>query len=105
MPKEKEKEKEKTKTKITIRRTKKPKVGVKEGPYSMITIGDADIETRLKKKKEAPIVIPASSYYMDNRKVFVNFMSLLFSKYKKDLVDEAAAPASCPGENDVNEFS
>ena len=73
------------KTKITIRRTKKPKVGVKEGPYSMITIGDADIETRLKKKKEAPIVIPASSYYMDNRKVFVNFMSLLFSKYKKDL--------------------
>ena len=97
--------KQKAKTKITIRRTKKPKVGVKEGPYSMITIGDATIETRLKKKTDAPVIIPASSYYMDNRKVFVNFMSLLFSKYKKDLAHEAAAPAKCPGENDINEFS
>jgi hypothetical protein len=93
------------KTKITIRRTKKPEVGVKEGPLGLLTIGDADIETRLRKKKEAPIVIPASAYYMNNREFFINFTAALFGKYKKNLADEAAAPATCPGDNDVNEFS
>ena len=93
------------KTKLTIRRTKKPAVGVKEGPLGMLTIGDADIVTRLKKKTEAPVVIPASAYYMNNREIFSNFMFSLFSKYKKKLADEASAPATCPGDNDVNEFS
>jgi hypothetical protein len=92
--------------KITIRRTKKPIVGVKEGILPLATtIGDADIQTRLKKKNEASIVIPASSYYMNNREIFVNFMASLFNKYKKNLSDEAATPATCPGDNDVNEFS
>ena len=85
------------KTKLTIRKTKKPVVGVKEGPLGLLTIGDADIETRLRKKREAPIVIPASAYYMNNREIFINFMFSLFSKYKKKLADEAAAPAKCPG--------
>ena len=89
----------------TARKTKNPAVGVKEGPLTMLTIGDADIETRLKRKNEAPIVIPASAYYMNNREIFVNFMASLFSKYKKKLSDEAAAPATCPGDNDVNDFS
>jgi hypothetical protein len=93
------------KIKLTIRRTKKPIIGVKEGPLGMITIGDADMETRLKKKREAPVVIPASAYYMNNREIFINFMSSLFGKYKKKLADEAAAPATCPGDGDVNEFS
>ena len=88
-----------------VRRTKKPAIGVKEGPLSMLTIGDADIETRLKKKNEAPVLIPASAYYMNNREIFVNFMASLFSKYKKNLAEEAAAPATCPGDNDVNDFS
>jgi hypothetical protein len=95
----------KPRTLLTIRKTKKPVVGVKEGPLAMITIGDADIETRLKKKREAPVLIPASGYYMNNREIFVNFMSSLFNKYKKNLADEAAAPANCPGDSDVNDFS
>ena len=93
------------KIKITIRKTKKPIVGVKEGPLGMLTIGDTDMETRLKKKREAPVVIQASAYYMNNREIFINFMSSLFGKYKKKLADEAAAPANCPGDGDVNEFS
>ena len=92
-------------TKLTIRKTKKPVVGIKEGPLGLLTIGDADIETRLKKKREAPVLIPASGYYMNNREIFINFMSSLFNKYKKQLADEAAAPATCPGDNDVNDFS
>jgi hypothetical protein len=90
---------------LTIRKTKKPVVGIKEGPLGLLTIGDADIETRLKKKREAPVLIPASGYYMNNREIFINFMSSLFNKYKKKLADEAAAPATCPGDNDVNDFS
>ena len=93
---------------MTIRRTKKPAIGVKEGPLGMLTIGDADIETRLRKKTEAPITIPASAYYMNNREIFINFTSSLFSKYKKKLSEEAAAPATCPGgggDSDNNEFS
>ncbi len=90
--------------KITIRKTKKPIMApVLEGPFKMITIGDADIETRLKKRKEAPIVLPASAYYMNNREIFVNFMATLFSKYKKTLADEAATPATC--DNEGTDFS
>jgi hypothetical protein len=91
--------------KVAIRRTKKPLVGVKEGPMSMLTIGDTDIETRLHRKKAALPIIPASAYYLNNREIFVNFMTSLFGKYKKQLANEAAAPATCPGDNDVNEFS
>ena len=96
------------KTKLTVRRTKKPAIGVKEGPLGMLVIGDADIETRLSKKTDAFITIPASAYYMNNREIFINFMFSLFSKYKKKLADEAAAPATCPGGGDSegnNEFS
>jgi hypothetical protein len=91
--------------KMTVRKTKKPMAGVKEGPLSMLTIGDTDISTRLKKKNEASIVIPASAYYMNNREIFVNFMSSLFTDYKKSLAKEAAKPATCPGDNDVGDFS
>jgi len=93
--------------KITVRRTKKPltSVAVKEGPFTMVTIGDATIDARLKKRNEAPFTISASAYYMNNREFFINFMASLFNDYKKDLAKEAAKPATCPGEDDVNDFS
>ena len=78
--------------KITIRKTKKPAAAVSEGPFKMLMIGDADVNTRLKKRNEAPVTIPASSYYMNNREIFVNFMSSLFADYKKNLAKEAATP-------------
>jgi len=93
--------------KITVRRTKKPltSVAIKEGPFTMVTIGDATIDERLKKRNEAPFTISASAYYMNNREFFINFMASLFNDYKKDLAKEAAKPATCPGEDDVNDFS
>ena len=90
--------------KTTVRKTKKP---ILPGEPSKIlaVIGDTDVETRLKKRKEAPITIPASSYYMNNREIFVNFIASLFNNYKKDLVKEADTPATCPGDNDSGDFS
>lgn len=90
--------------KATVRKTKKP---IQPGePSTILTvIGDTDIETRLKKRKEAAITIPASTYYMNNREIFVNFIASLFNNYKKDLVKEASTVATCPGDNDVGGFS
>ena len=93
------------KTKVTMRRTKKPIINVIEGPLTMFTIGDTDIKTRLHNKNETPVIIPASSYYLNNREIFVNFTSALFNKYKKNIAAEATAPAKCPSDTDNNEFS
>ena len=43
----------------------------------------------------AATLITASSYYMNNREIFINFMSSLFAKYKKELAAEAILPPTC----------
>jgi hypothetical protein len=97
---------EPTKThKVTIRRTKKPLLAPPEGPLALATLGDADIPTRLKKRNEASITVPASAYYMNNREIFVNFMASLFNDYKKNLAEEDKKKPTCPGDDDVNDFS
>ena len=80
-----EEEGKKTKKRLTD----KPS-GVKEGPISMIMIGDDLLEERMSIKKE-DVRIRASSYYMNNREIFVNFMISLFGPYKKELetIDES----------------
>jgi hypothetical protein len=56
------------------------------GPASMIQIGDTPIGRRL---PPPPVFdIKASSYYMNNREIFVNFIDNLFEPYKEDLMDE-----------------
>jgi hypothetical protein len=90
--------------KVTVRKTKKP-ILPGEAPKLLDIIGDTAIETRLKKRKEAPITIPASTYYMNNREIFVNFIASLFNDYKKDLAKEASTVATCPGDNDTGGFS
>ena len=69
------------------RSTKKVTKGVIElGPELMITIGDTPMDKRL-----PPIPVfdmKVSSYYMNNREIFVNFINGLFEPYKEDLLDE-----------------
>jgi hypothetical protein len=87
------------KTKKVIKRKTKAPIGViQEGPATMVRIGESSIEERLP-KKEPPVLISASSYYMNNRQIFTNFMSSLFGKYKKEL-DIEGESASC--EDDEN---
>jgi hypothetical protein len=79
---------------------KKPVVGIiLEGPASMLRIGDADINTRIK-PKEPSVLVSASSYYMNNREIFTNFMSSLFGKYKNELLTESAG-ATCDYDPDA----
>jgi hypothetical protein len=69
----------------TIRRqTPSPIKTVKQGPFSMIKIGDTPLNKRTVQTSD-DIRIQASSYYMSNREIFVNFMISLFGKYKSEL--------------------
>ena len=68
-----------------LRRTKKPPIGViQEGSVASLMVGDTTLGTRLGTKPE-DIRIKASSYYMNNREIFINFMTSLFGKYKSEL--------------------
>ena len=85
--KEKEQEQEEMLIKPRKRSTKKVQKGVIElGPEHMIKIGDTRLEKRL---PSIPVFdMKVSSYYMNNREIFVNFINDLFKDYKEDLLDE-----------------
>ena len=57
------------------------------GPEAMITIGDTSLPKRLPAPPEYNLV--ASSYYMNNRETFINFINGLFDEYRTDLLDES----------------
>jgi hypothetical protein len=69
------------------RLTKKVEKGVAVlGPETIVEFGDTDLRKRLP-KKEAPVIIKVSSYYMNNREKFVNFINSLFEPYKQELLE------------------
>ena len=75
----------------TKRKTPKIEKGVAElGPEEWIEIGEL---TRLP-KRPPQINIKVSSYYMNNRKIFINFINSLFDPYKKE-IDDADKAISC----------
>jgi hypothetical protein len=57
------------------------------GPEAMITIGDTSLPKRLPSPPEYNLA--ASSYYMNNRETFINFINGLFDEYRSDLLDES----------------
>lgn len=81
----------------TAKRLTKPPIGVIETiPEKMIKIGDEVLANRLgKQEKDKQIVVGASSYYLSNRKIFIDFMSSLFDKYKKEIGLEALQETTC----------
>ena len=64
------------------RKTIRPGETIITGPLSLLDI--QDIKTRLP-KKEDKILLKASSYYMNNREIFISFISSLFAPYKEEL--------------------
>jgi hypothetical protein len=57
------------------------------GPEANIVFGDTTLKQRLPPPPEFNVA--ASSYYMNNREVFINFINDLFHEYKLDLQDES----------------
>jgi hypothetical protein len=69
------------------RLTEKPEKGVAIlGPETLVEIGDTDLTKRLP-KKSPPVLIKVSSYYMNNREIFVNFINSLFEPYRRELAE------------------
>lgn len=63
------------------RRTKKVEKGVAVlGPETLVEFNDKRLP-----KKLPPVIIKASSYYMNNRELFVNFINSLFEPYSKEI--------------------
>ena len=56
------------------------------GPETIVELGDTDLRKRIPKKLP-PVVIKVSSYYMNNREIFVNFINSLFEPYKQELLE------------------
>ena len=57
-------------------------------PSSLIKIGDSFIKDRLL-AKESVVNIKAPAYYMNNREIFINFITSLFEPYKDMLIKES----------------
>ena len=87
------------------RKTKKVEKGIAVlGPENAVEIGDTKLSDRLL-KKSPPVLVKVSSYYMNNRELFVNFVNSLFEPYKKEL-DEMKTNISCDDiGKDEGEFS
>lgn len=71
--------------KVKKRRTKKPKDIIQEGPFDNVIIGTEALKNRLPAEQNK-VLIRASNYYMNNRKIFVNFISSLFSPYREKYI-------------------
>jgi hypothetical protein len=56
------------------------------GPETLVEIGDTDLRSRMP-KKSPPVIIKVSSYYMNDREIFVNFINSLFEPYRKELAE------------------
>ena len=67
--------------------TEKPEKGVAiVGPETLVEIGDTDLTKRMP-KKSPPVLIKVSSYYMNDREIFVNFINSLFEPYRKEIAE------------------
>ena len=79
--------------KIIVRKTQSPIKQVYEGDIPALKIGDTILSDRLGRKPEG-FRVRASSYYMNNRKIFMNFMGNIFEPYKKE-IQKNAGTATC----------
>jgi hypothetical protein len=87
------------------RRTAKPLKGVERfGPGAMIQIGNTPMSKRLP-KREQPVNIQSSAYYLNNREIFVNFLNDLFEPYRQELLDDSAGISCANIGNQSQDFS
>ena len=74
--------------KVKTKRLTTQPIGIAlEGPTSQLYIGDEIVQNRLEPKSK-PIMLRASSYYMNNREIFINFITSLLNPYKKAIIKD-----------------
>ena len=79
---------EKKETAKKGRKTKRPEKGISVlSPEDWVDIDKAPIIERLPPKK-AHVNYKVSSYYMNNREIFVNFINSLFQPYRDEILDD-----------------
>ena len=85
--------------------TKKPNLSIiaEDIPEGQVIEGVL-IDPKRIPSDEQKINIRASSYYLNNREIFLNFINSLFSKYRDALLDDASK-VSCESRKDNAEFS
>jgi len=90
--------------KESARRTPKVQRGVAElGPEEWVEISGEKITKRLP-AKEPPVKIKLSSYYMNNRKIFVNFINSFFERYREEL-ESVEKTLTCDSLKGADSFS
>jgi hypothetical protein len=79
---------EKKETAKKGRKTKRPEKGISVlSPEDWVDIDKAPVIERLPPKK-AHVNYKVSSYYMNNREIFVNFINSLFQPYRDEILDD-----------------
>lgn len=90
--------------KETARRTPRVQRGVAElGPEEWVEISGEKITKRLP-AREPPVKIKLSSYYMNNRKKFVNFINSFFERYREEL-ESVEKTITCDSLKGADSFS
>jgi hypothetical protein len=90
--------------KESARRTPRVQKGVAElGPEEWVEISGEKITKRLP-VKEPPVKIKLSSYYMNNRKIFVNFINSFFERYREEL-ENVEKTITCESLKGADSFS
>ena len=90
--------------KESARRTPRVQRGVAElGPEEWVEISGEKITKRLP-AKEPPVKIKLSSYYMNNRKIFVNFINSFFERYREEL-ESVEKTITCDSLRGADSFS
>lgn len=96
---------DKPKRKLTlIRKTKQPDLSVIAELDEEDVIEGVLIDPKRLPSNEPSVNIRASSYYLNNREIFMTFINSLFSQYRDDLLDDAA-DVSCEARKESTEFS
>jgi hypothetical protein len=93
--KDEEREKEERITPKVVKTTSKTGTIIHLEPHEYVKIGNVKTSERIGKMLDEetaanPIVHKVSSYYMNNREIFVNFINSLFEQYTQELEKEDA---------------
>ena len=89
--------------KVSSRGDTKTKGVADMNPKEWEDISGKQIAKRLP-RKDAPVKIRIDSYYMNNRKIFVNFINAVFQRYKDEL-EEAEKLVTCDSMRSTEAFS